>query len=145
MTTTTSCPGITSLHHSPVAVVCVLVGHRAPAYLGELSMPAPQQPYVEADDGAQQALTETAALAKSTLSDALAYAKNAGHTGSKYAEGAEAMASIAANQDAIFGLNELQASAGPSQEEQAAALKLPARHGLNATPTPHRNPYRGTA
>ena len=100
---------------------------------------------MEADDGAQQALTETAALAKSTLSDALAYAKNAGHTGSKYAEAAEAMASIAANQDAIFGLNELQASAGPSQEEQAAALKLPARHGLNATPTPHRNPYRGTA
>jgi hypothetical protein len=125
----------------------VLQWSRAPAYLGELSMPAPQQPYVEGGEDAQQALSETAALARSTLSDAIGYAKNAGHTGSKYAEAAEAMASIAANQEAIFGLNELQASAaaGPSQEEQAAALKLPARHGLNATPTPHRNPYRGTA
>ena len=120
---------------------------RGPAFLGELSMPAPQQPYVEGSDDMQQALSETAALAKSTLSDAIGYAKNAGHTGSKYAEAADAMASIAANQHAIFGLNELQASAAarPSQEEQSAALKLPARHGLNATPTPHRNPYRGTA
>ena len=62
----------------------------------------------------------------------------AAHAGSKYAEAADALTSLEANRDAIYGLNQLQAEAGPSAEEEASALKLPARHALNAVPTPHR-------
>ena len=56
-----------------VHMLCLDAGdhlYRAPACLDDLSMPAPQQPYVERSDEMQQALSETAALAISTKASA---------------------------------------------------------------------------
>jgi hypothetical protein len=115
---------------------------RQAACLESIDMPQPLNPYVEHEDDSQQALSDTAALAQTTLQDALAYAQKAGHAGEKYAEASEALDTIVANREAIFGLADL---AQPPQHGRAPELKLPARHALCATPTPHKNPYRGTA
>ena len=115
---------------------------RQTACLDLIDMPQPLHPYVEHEDDTQQALTDTAALAQTTLQDALAYAQRAGHAGEKYAEASDALDNIVANRQAIFGLTELTQ---PSPVGVVPELKLPARHALCATPTPHKNPYRGTA
>ena len=113
---------------------------RQAACLDEIDMPQPLHPYVEHEEDSQQVLSDTAALAQTTLQDALTYARKAGHAGNKYAEASDALDNIVANREAIFGLVALTQPAQP----KATELKLPARHALCATPTPHRNPYRGS-